>query len=74
MYDHIKKAVANGDVMLEWDYSKGQVTLSVSCTHIVIIIPLMSMMNNSSGYRDFYFCINQLDCMYVLKFSPRCLW
>jgi hypothetical protein len=25
MYDYIKKAVDSGDVMLEWDYSKGQV-------------------------------------------------
>ena len=26
MYEYIKKAVDNGDVMLEWDYSKGQVS------------------------------------------------
>lgn len=25
MYDYIKKAVDSGEVMLEWDYSKGQV-------------------------------------------------
>lgn len=27
MYDYIKTAVDNGDVMLEWDYSKGQPTV-----------------------------------------------
>jgi len=29
MYEYIKKAVDNGDVMLEWDYSKGQVCVCV---------------------------------------------
>jgi hypothetical protein len=28
MYDYIKKAVDSGDVMLEWDYSKGQVSVA----------------------------------------------
>jgi DNA polymerase I len=26
MYDYIKEAVAKGDVLLEWDYSKGPAT------------------------------------------------
>ena len=26
MFDHVKQAVDNGDVLLEWDYSKGQPT------------------------------------------------
>ena len=27
MYPHVKKAVDNGEVLLEWDYSKGQPTV-----------------------------------------------
>jgi hypothetical protein len=48
MYDHIKEAIARGEVLLEWDYSKGT-RLSVrtlALTHLYTRLNIILRMSN----------------------------
>ena len=66
MYDHIKKAVANGDVMLEWDYSKGQVGFFAhvsKCSWTNIILQIVVLFHHLLFVSLVVFFPNVYNCL-----------